>query len=63
MNVDVISVLGVLISASIGIVVTRGFAHAILLPPNEPISWVEWLISVEIGLLVSVMLFGLFWHF
>ncbi len=63
MGFDVVSVIGVLISGSIGVVTTRGFARAILRPPNQPISWVEWLISGEIGLMVSVMVFGLFWHF
>ena len=63
MNFDLVSVLGVLISLTIGVATTRGFARAILRPPNEPISWVEWLISTEIGLMVSVMVFGLFWHF
>ena len=63
MNFDVVSILGVLIAAIIGIATTRGFAGAILRPPNEPISWVEWLISGEIGLMVGVMVFGLFWHF
>ena len=57
------SVIGMLLSATTGVVTTRGFVRAILRPAGQPISWVEWLISGEIGLMVSVMVFGLFWHF